>query len=98
MTEARLPRTGTIAFGGDYNPEQWPPEVWDADYAAFDAARITTVTLGVFLWSVSQPGPDRYDFTVLDRIVQRAEDEGRRSAWPPAPGHCRRGWRTTTRR
>ncbi|GIG26724.1 beta-galactosidase [Cellulomonas denverensis] len=77
MTEARLPRTGTIAFGGDYNPEQWPPEVWDADYAAFDAARITTVTLGVFLWSVSQPGPDRYDFTVLDRIVQRAEDEGR---------------------
>lgn len=76
-TPARLPRTSTIAFGGDYNPEQWETDVWDADYAAFDAARITTVTLGVFLWSVTQPAEDVVDFTVLDAIVQRAADEGR---------------------
>ena len=25
---ARLP---TIWYGGDYNPEQWPPETWDED-------------------------------------------------------------------
>ncbi|HEY0188142.1 MAG TPA: beta-galactosidase [Cellulomonas sp.] len=74
---ARLPRTSAIAFGGDYNPEQWGADVWDADYAAFDAAHITTVTLGVFLWSVTQPAEDVVDFTVLDAIVQRAADEGR---------------------
>ncbi|WP_454051092.1 beta-galactosidase [Cellulomonas sp. Marseille-Q8402] len=76
-TPARLPTTPTIAFGGDYNPEQWGKDVWDADYAAFDAARITTVTLGVFSWSLTQPAEDTVDFTVLDAIVQRAVDEGR---------------------
>jgi len=76
-TPARLPRTPSIAYGGDYNPEQWGKDVWDADYAAFDAARITTVTLGVFSWSLTQPAEDTFDFTVLDEIVQRAADEGR---------------------
>ncbi|RMI04981.1 beta-galactosidase [Cellulomonas triticagri] len=76
-TPARLPVTPGIAYGGDYNPEQWDKAVWDADHAAFDAARITTVTLGVFTWSLTQPAEDRFDFTVLDDIVGRAADEGR---------------------
>ncbi|PWD52527.1 beta-galactosidase [Serinibacter arcticus] len=72
-----MPATPGLAFGGDYNPEQWGKDVWDADYEAFDAARITTVTLGVFIWSLTQPAEDTFDFTVLDEIVQRAADEGR---------------------
>ena len=74
---AVLPDVPGLAFGGDYNPEQWGRDVWDADYEAFDAARITTVTLGVFIWSLTQPAEDTFDFTVLDEIVQRAADEGR---------------------
>jgi len=76
-TPARLPRLDHVAYGGDYNPEQWPKDVWDLDHEAFDAARITTVTLGVFAWSLTQPAEDVYDFTVLDEIVQRAADAGR---------------------
>lgn len=72
-----LPRIDRIAYGGDYNPEQWPEEVWDADHEAFERARIDTLTVGVFLWSVSQPAEDVYDFTVLQRILDRAHDEGR---------------------
>jgi beta-galactosidase len=68
----------TIHYGGDYNPEQWPSEVWDEDYKAFDAAGITTLTLGVFAWAHLQPAEDRYDFTLLDAIVERATAEGRR--------------------
>ncbi|MGC9665323.1 beta-galactosidase [Planosporangium sp. 12N6] len=72
-----LPRTSKLPFGGDYNPEQWPQAVWEQDYRLFDAARIDTVTLGVFTWALTQPAPDVYDFSTLDRIVGRATAEGR---------------------
>jgi beta-galactosidase len=73
-----LPVTSKIPFGGDYNPEQWPEEVWERDYRLFDVARIDTVTLGVFTWALTQPAPDTYDFSTLDRIVGRASAAGRR--------------------
>lgn len=72
-----LPAVPKIPFGGDYNPEQWPEEVWTQDYRLFEAARIDTVTLGVFDWALIQPAPDAYDFSLLDRIVERACTEGR---------------------
>ncbi|MFC4070605.1 beta-galactosidase [Actinoplanes subglobosus] len=67
-----------IPYGGDYNPEQWPKEVWDDDYRLFAAARIDTLTVGVFTWGLTQPAPDVYDFSTLDRIVERAGAEGKR--------------------
>lgn len=72
-----LPRTPRIPYGGDYNPEQWPQEVWDADHAAFDLARIDTLTVGVFAWSSTQPAADSYDMSVLGRVLDRAHAEGR---------------------
>ncbi|NCT91258.1 beta-galactosidase [Cellulomonas sp. APG4] len=72
-----LPRTSRLPYGGDYNPEQWPEEVWAADHAAFDLARIDTLTVGVFAWSLTQPDEDTYDLTVLERILDRAHAEGR---------------------
>jgi beta-galactosidase len=67
-----------LHYGGDYNPEQWPEKVWDDDYRLFDAAGIDTLTVGVFTWTLTQPAADTYDFTTLDRIVQRAAAEGRK--------------------
>ncbi|HEX6686529.1 MAG TPA: beta-galactosidase [Candidatus Limnocylindrales bacterium] len=72
-----MPATSKVPFGGDYNPEQWPHEVWEQDDKLFDAARIDTVTLGVFTWALTQPAPDVYDFTVLDKVVERAASQGR---------------------
>jgi beta-galactosidase len=66
-----------VRFGGDYNPEQWPEEVWTEDYRLFDTARIDTVTIGVFNWALTQPAEDVYDFGTLDRAVERAAAEGR---------------------
>ena len=74
---ALLPQLDHVPFGGDYSPEQWGPDVWDADDAAFDAAGVTLLTVGVFTWSLTQPAEDVFDFTVLDAIVQRAADQGR---------------------
>ncbi|GHD03216.1 beta-galactosidase [Streptomyces violarus] len=71
------PRTPKIPYGGDYNPEQWPEDVWDDDHRLFNRAGIDTLTVGVFTWSLTQPAPDTYDFTALDRILDRAAAEGR---------------------
>ncbi|MGC4796120.1 beta-galactosidase [Micromonospora saelicesensis] len=72
-----LPLSAKVPFGGDYNPEQWPEDVWKQDYRLFDTARIDLVTLGVFDWALTQPAEGTYDFTLLDRIVERASAEGR---------------------
>lgn len=73
-----LPATPRTPFGGDYNPEQWPEQVWKDDHRLFDAARIDTLTVGVFTWALTQPAEDTYDFSTLDRIVAEAEAHGRR--------------------
>ncbi|NUT35403.1 MAG: beta-galactosidase [Hamadaea sp.] len=70
--------TGKIPFGGDYNPEQWPQQVWEDDHRLFGLAGIDTLTVGVFTWALTQPAPDVYDFSTLDAIVGRATAEGRR--------------------
>ncbi len=72
-----LPAGDHVRYGGDYNPEQWPAPVWDEDHAAFDLAHVTTLTVGVFAWAHTQPTEDRYDFSRLDAIVERAHAEGR---------------------
>ncbi|PWI14900.1 beta-galactosidase [Streptomyces sp. Act143] len=70
--------TGKIPYGGDYNPEQWPEDVWDEDHRLFTRAGIDTLTVGVFSWSLTQPAEESHDFTLLDRILDRAAAEGRR--------------------
>jgi beta-galactosidase len=72
-----LPRTARIPYGGDYNPEQWAEPVWDEDHRAFDLAHIDTLTVGVFVWSLTQPAEEVYDLEVLERILDRAHAEGR---------------------
>ena len=80
------PTTDSIAYGGDYNPEQWPREVWHQDSAAFAKASIDTVTLAVFAWSSLQPDQDTYDFTRLDEIVADSSAQGRHIVLATATG------------
>jgi beta-galactosidase len=58
-----------ILFGGDYNPEQWPEKIWAEDVELMLRAGVNLVTVGVFSWSRLQPGPDRFDFGWLDRVL-----------------------------
>jgi beta-galactosidase len=76
----------TIWFGGDYNPEQWPEEVWAEDSRLFDLAGIDTVTIGVFAWGLLQPSEDVYDFSVLDRITEHLLATGRKVILATATG------------
>lgn len=63
-----------IPYGGDYNPEQWPEEIWEEDMKLFKKAGIDTVTLNVFSWASLQPSEDEYDFERLDKIVKLVTD------------------------
>ncbi|BCJ44762.1 beta-galactosidase [Actinoplanes ianthinogenes] len=65
-----------LFFGGDYNPEQWPEEVWAEDVALMRQAGVTVVSLGVFAWSHVEPEQGRFDFGLLDRIMDRLHEGG----------------------
>ena len=56
-------------FGGDWNPEQWPEDTWEHDLDMLEDAHINEVTINVFSWALLQPAEDRYDFSMLDKIV-----------------------------
>ena len=55
--------------GGDYNPEQWSPQVWQEDYRLMQAAGITVATVGVFSWVTLQPSEHEFRFEWLDDVI-----------------------------
>jgi beta-galactosidase len=68
--------TRGLLFGGDYNPEQWPEEVWAEDVAAMREAGVTTATVGVFSWALLEPAEGEYRFDWLDRVFTALHDGG----------------------
>ncbi|WP_071130636.1 beta-galactosidase [Enterococcus timonensis] len=64
-----------ILYGGDYNPNQWPEEIWQEDMRMFHLANINSTTINVFSWAKIQPSENVYDFSELDKIVQLLSDE-----------------------
>lgn len=62
-----------ILYGGDYNPNQWPENVWKEDMRLFEKASINSTTINVFSWAQLQPSEERYDFEQLDRIFAMLE-------------------------
>ncbi|MEU2543161.1 beta-galactosidase [Streptomyces iakyrus] len=67
---------GRLLFGGDYNPEQWPEETWHEDVRLMKAARVNSVTLGVFSWSTLEPEPGAREFGRLDTLMDLMHDNG----------------------
>jgi beta-galactosidase len=58
-----------FVYGADYNPEQWDESIWLEDVRLMREAGVTLVTVGVFSWSMLQPGPEEWDFGWLDRVL-----------------------------
>jgi beta-galactosidase len=76
MNRDIVPAVPGLAFGGDYNPEQWPREVWDEDVALMREAGVNVVTVNVFSWATVNPGPEVWDFEELDAIMDLLGDNG----------------------
>ncbi|MDK1476051.1 beta-galactosidase [Streptomyces sp. 549] len=69
-------RLGGIAYGGDYNPEQWPEHVWAEDARLMREAGVNLVTVGVFSWSRIEPRPGTYEWGWLDRVLDLLHAHG----------------------
>jgi len=65
-----------IWYGGDYNPEQWPREIWDDDVRLMQRAGVTVATVGVFSWAKLEPEDGRFEFEWLDDILNRLHAGG----------------------
>ncbi|MFE6624423.1 beta-galactosidase [Streptomyces sp. NPDC057740] len=74
-TERRLRLPG-IAYGGDYNPEQWPEEVWAEDMRLMREAGVTMVSVGIFSWALLEPAEGEYDFSRMDKILALLHENG----------------------
>jgi beta-galactosidase len=65
-----------IIYGGDYNPEQWSPDIWEEDASLMQAAGVNLVSLGIFAWAKLEPEPDRYEFEWLDHVMDLLHAHG----------------------
>ena len=73
---AQGPHGPRIHFGGDYNPEHWPEEVWTEDVRLMKEAGVTMVTAGIFSWGLVEQRPGEYDFGWFDRVMDLLAQAG----------------------
>jgi beta-galactosidase len=85
LADAHLPRHAPTAwrrrfsgllFGGDYNPEQWPEDVWAEDAALMERLGVNLVSVGVFAWSRLEVAPGEFRFDWLDRVLDLLHGHG----------------------
>src|SRR6478736_10075369 len=58
-----------LAFGGDYNPEQWPRSVRAEELERMQEAGVNLLSVGIFSWALLEPAEGQYDFGWLDEVM-----------------------------
>ena len=76
LADAAPTARGPLAYGGDYNPEQWPREVWLEDARLMQEAGVNLVSVAIFSWARLQPAPDQWDFEWLDDVLDIMHSHG----------------------
>ncbi|MEU3055566.1 beta-galactosidase [Streptomyces fimicarius] len=72
----RRPGLSGLAFGGDYNPEQWPESMRQEDVRLMREAGINLVSVGIFSWALLEPEPGVHDFGLLDGVLDLLHEHG----------------------
>lgn len=80
MASKRLlfPAFPHFLHGGDYNPDQWPSEVWKEDMRLMAKANCNCMTVGVFSWAQIEPQEGQFNWDWLDTIFDRLHEIGSR--------------------
>ncbi|MCC7204779.1 MAG: beta-galactosidase [Phycisphaeraceae bacterium] len=74
------PKTPFFLHGGDYNPDQWMPEVypgvWEEDMRLMKLAGCNEASVGIFSWASIEPEEGRFEFGWLDKIMDMLAKNG----------------------
>ena len=57
------------SLGVCYYPEQWPRSRWKDDVLNMKNLGISFVRIAEFSWSIIEPKPKQYDFSLIDEII-----------------------------
>lgn len=71
-----LPQLPSIAYGGDYNPEQWDEQTFHEDLDLMVETGVNLVSLGIFSWARLEPSEGVYDFDWLATIIDQLHERG----------------------
>lgn len=71
-----LTRRLGLLYGGDYNPEQWTPDVWAEDARLMRQAGVNLASVGIFAWSALEPEPGTYTLDWLAEVIDLLHDHG----------------------
>ena len=63
------PKFPFIFHGADYNPDQWPRDIWNEDMRLMKCANVNIATLPVFSWTNLQPDENTFTFEWLDEAM-----------------------------
>jgi beta-galactosidase len=70
------PKFSHMLHGGDYNPDQWPEDVWAEDMRLLKLAHCNAMSVGIFAWTRLEPAEGQYDFGWLDRVMDLLAENG----------------------
>lgn len=67
-----------LIYGGDYCPEQWldQPDILKQDIELMKEAKINTVTMGMFAWSMLEPREGEYRLEWLEERINELYENG----------------------
>jgi beta-galactosidase len=65
------PQVPHFLHGADYNPEQWPPHIWEEDMRLMKLAHFNSASVGIFAWAALEPEEGHFEFGWLDRIMDK---------------------------
>jgi len=70
------PRFPHFLHGGDYNPDQWPEDVWQEDMRLMKLANCNAMSVAIFAWSKLEPEEGKFDFSWLDKVMDLLAENG----------------------
>ena len=67
---------GGLEFGVDWYPEQWDEARWKRDAERMAGYGFTCARVMEFAWTIVEPEPGRFDFSLFDRAVATLAEAG----------------------
>ncbi|MBN1247626.1 MAG: beta-galactosidase [Anaerolineae bacterium] len=70
------PKAPVFLHGGDYNPDQWPEEVWEEDMRLMKLSHCNAMSVGIFAWAALERAEGQYNFGWLDKVMDMLAENG----------------------